>query len=92
MLERGKLDRDGGVRGHRPTGSKGVFAAKGRCSGISERTTQNWQMMPDIRLSTRSPANAGKKPLSGSLPMPRKTRHALYTVQRLGSGDKTGED
>ena len=89
MPERGKLDRDGGVRGHRPTGSKGVFAAKGRCSGISERTTQNWQMMPDIRLSTRSPTN---KSLSGSLPMPRKTRHALYTVQRLGIGDKPGED
>ena len=47
MLERGKLDRDGGVRGHRPTGTKGAFTAKGICSGISERTTQNWQMMPD---------------------------------------------
>ena len=65
-----------------------------RYSGISGRTTRKRRMTPDIRRSTGSFTNDAGKPLNGSLCLcgcQRKTRDALYAVQRPGSGHKLGE-
>ena len=48
-------------------------------------------MTPAIFRNAQNCTSGKRKPLNGSLPTPRKTRHALFAVQRLGPIVQLGE-
>ena len=48
-----------------------------QCSGISGRTTKNWQTMPDIHRSTKRLTRSVKRRLNGSLRTPKKNTRCV---------------